>query len=228
MMEQGLKTLFEPFVFKQCISIVKSTGKRAKNLRELRELIATINEETLYYHACQYFLKMHIMEYNNDFAHWAGESLGERALAEYFSNLDPFLYRDMEEFRKMLLSAVDTYLNQFPEPREVMRGEEFYFNESVMILFPAGVRANNLAEFLIAIKYVDGPSIYYHFYEARMRSGNSVDDFSKWIEDALGKRDLAAKIRGIDPFMHNLEGIREHLVEAVEEEVKKDMEGMGQ
>jgi hypothetical protein len=223
-----MENLFEPFAFKQCISLVKSTGKRARNLRELRDLIATVSEESLYYHACQYFLKTHILGYNNDFAHWAGESLGERALAEYFSNLDPFLFKDLEKFRKMLLSTIGTYHEQFPEPREAMPGEEFYFNESVMILFPAGVKANNLAEFLIAIKYVDGPSIYYHFYEARMRFGNSVDDFSKWIGDTLGKKDLAAKTRGIDPFMHTLEGIREHLVEAVEEEVKRDMEGLTQ
>jgi hypothetical protein len=34
-------------------------------------------------------------------------------------------------------------------------------------------------------KPVDGPSIYYHFYEARMRFGSSVEDFSKWIEDEI-------------------------------------------
>ena len=204
--------------------MVKPTGKRARNLRELRELIATISEESLYHHTYQYFLKGHILEYNNDFAQWAGESLEERALSEYFSNLDPFLFRNLEELRKMLLGVIDAYLEKFPEPREVIPGNEFYFNESTMILFPAGLRANNLAEFLMAIKYVDNPSLYYHFYEARMRLRDGVDDFSRWLEGVLGKKEIAAKIRGIDPFMHTLEGIREHLVEAVEDEVRKDME----
>ena len=45
-----------------------------------------------------------------------------------------------------------------------------------------------------------------------------------WLEGALGKKEIALKIRGIDPFMHTLEGIREHLVEAVEDEARKDME----
>jgi hypothetical protein len=40
----------------------------------------------------------------------------------------------------------------------------------------------------------------------------------------LGRKDLAARIRTIDLLMHTLEGIREHLVEMLEEEVKKDME----
>jgi hypothetical protein len=215
-----------PFEFRQCINLVKSTGKKARHLRELRDLIASVSEECLNHHTCQYFLKSHILEYNNDFAHWAGESLEERALSEYFSNLDPFLFKDFEGLREMLLKVIDTYLKNFPEPREVVPGNEFYFNESIMILFPAGVRAHNLAEFLIAIKYVDSPSIYYHFYESRMRLSSRVDDFSRWVEEALRKKELASKIRAIDPFMHTLEGIREHLVEAVEEEVRLDMEGM--
>jgi hypothetical protein len=40
----------------------------------------------------------------------------------------------------------------------------------------------------------------------------------------LGRKGLATKIRNIDPLMHTLDGIREHLAEAVEEEVRKDME----
>ncbi len=93
-----------------------------------------------------------------------------------------------------------------------------------MLLFPTGLRVHNLAEFLIAIKYIDLPSIYYHFYEARVRLGGGVDDFSKWIEDALGKNGLAAKMRTIDLLMHTLEGVRGHLVDLVDEEVRKDME----
>ena len=57
-----------------------------------------------------------------------------------------------------------------------------------------------------------------------MRLGNGIDDFSKWVEEALGRKDLAARIRAIDLLMHTLDGIREHLVEMLEEEVRKDME----
>jgi hypothetical protein len=214
----------EPFVFKQCISVLKSTGKKAKHLRELRDLIAIVSDQCLSHHTYEYFLRRHILEYNSDFAHWAGESLEERVLSEYFSNLDPFLFKELTEMRKALLRVIDAYLEEFPEPREVIPGDEFYFNESVVVLFPAGLRVHNLAEFLIAIKYVGEPSLYYHFFEARMRLGSGVDDFSKWMEEAFGKKELAAKIRGIDPLMHTLEGIREHLVDAVEEEVRKEME----
>ncbi len=215
-----------PFEFKQCIGLIESTGKKAKTLRELKDLISIISDESIYHHTYQYYLRRQILEYNNDFAHWAGESLEERTLSEYFSIIDPFSFRSIDDLRKALLNVIDNYLGRFPEPREAMPGDEFYFNEAIILVFPAGLRANNLAEFLIAIKYIDPPSLYYHFYEARVRLGSGIDDFSKWVEEALGRKDLAAQVRAIDPLMHSLEGIREHLALIVEEEVRKDMEVM--
>lgn len=214
----------EPFEFKQCVSIPKSIGKKAKNLHELRDIIAIISDECIFHHTYQYFLKGHILEYTNNFANWAGESLEERALSEHLSNIDPYEFKNINDLRNELLNVIDDYLKKFPEPREAMSGDEFYFNETVTLIFPVGIRAKNLAEFLTAIKYIDEGSIYYHFYEARIRLGGGIDDFSRWIEDYFGKKLLAERIRAIDPFMHNLEGIREHIAEAVEEEVRKDME----
>lgn len=216
--------MIEPFEFKQCVSILKSTGKKAKNLRELRDVISVVSDESIFHHTYQYFLKGHILEYSNDFAHWAGESLEERALSEQLSNIDPYTFKEINDLRNELINVIDDYLKQFPEPREAMPDDEFYFNETITFTFSAGIKAKNLAEFLIAIKYIDPGSIYYHFYEARVRLGERIDDFSRWFEDALKKEELAGKIRAIDPFMHSIEGIREHIAKAVEEEVRKDME----
>lgn len=219
-----MEEIIEPFEFNQCISILKSTGQRAKNLRELRNIIEVISDDCIFHHTYQYFIKGHVLEYTNDFAHWAGESLEERALSEHLSNIDPYDYKNISGLKNKILEVIDNYLENFPEPRESMHGDEFYFNETITLIFPAGIRAKNLAEFLTAIKFVDAGSIYYHFFEAQIRLGGGIDDFSRWIEDVFGKKDLAEKIRSIDPFMHDLEGIRNHIAEAVEEEVKKDME----
>ncbi|MBE0425740.1 MAG: hypothetical protein IBX72_03730 [Nitrospirae bacterium] len=216
--------IIEPFEFKQCTSIIKSTGKKAKDLPELTDIIAVISDECIFHHTYQYFLKGHILEYTNDFAQWAGESLEESALAEHLSNIDPYEFRNINDLREKIIAVIDEYLKIFPEPRKAIPGEEFYFNETVTLIFPVGIRVKNLAEFLTAIKFVDTGSVYYHFYEARIRLGGGVDDFSRWIEDVFEKKELAEKIRAIDPLMHNIEGIREHLLEAVEEEVRKDME----
>ncbi len=217
----------EGFDFKACLMVLKSTGKKASTLRQLRELISKVSEGCLFHHTYQYFLKGHALEYTNDFAHWAGESLEERALAEVLSSIDPYDFPSVNQLRGALLKAIDEYLLLFPEPRPTMEGEEFFFNETVTLVFPIGIRVRNLAEFLSAIKFVDPAAIYYHFFEARIRTsvGNGgSDDFSRWIEDALGKKELAGRLRGIDPFMHNLEEIRLHIAEAVEEAVRRDME----
>lgn len=224
MKEKKKEKITPPFEFNQCISIVRSTGEKAKNLRELRDILSLVSEACLFHHTYQYFLKGHILEYTNDFAHWVGESLEERVLSEQLSSIDPYDFKEISDLRNELLNVIDNYLERFPEPREAMAGDEFYFNETITLIFPVGVRVKNLAEFLIAIKYIDSGCIYYHFYEARFRLGSGIDDFSLWIEQVFGKNELAKKIRAIDPFMHSIEGIREHIVEIVEDDVRKGME----
>jgi hypothetical protein len=217
----------EPFEFKQCVSVVKSTGKKAKNLRELRKLISQVGNECIFHHVHQYFLKGHMLEYTNDFAEWAGESLEERALAERLTSIDPYSLKSVNEVKKELLREIDGFLINFPEPHDVVSGNEFYFNETVSLVFPVGVKTKNLAEFLVAIEHIDAGSIYYHFYDSRVRLGEGVvDDFSRWIEHTLFKKNLADKIRTIDPFMHSIESIREHIREILEEYVRADMEGV--
>lgn len=217
-----------PFEFKQCAILLKSTGKKARNLRELSDLIGSVSDESVFHHTYQYFLKERILEYTNDFAHWVGESLEERSLAEQLSNVDPYERGTIEELRQELQSVIINYLNRSPEPRNARKGEEFYFNETVVFVFPVGLWVKNLAEFLIAIKVMETGSIYYHFYEARVRVKERVDDFSKWVGEALGKEELAKHIRSIDPFMHDVEGIRNYIAETVEKEVREDMERMVQ
>lgn len=216
--------MIEPFEFKECVSISKSTGHKALSLQELSDKLEVVSDGAIFHHIYQYFLQGHILEYTNDFAQWAGESLEERALAEHLSNIDPYDFKNISDLRKELVRVIQGYRENFPEPREALPGDEFYFNETVTITFPVGIRARNLAEFSTAMKYIDTGSIYYHFFEARTRLGGETDDFSKWMLDSFAKTDLAGKIRAIDPFMHNLEGIKIHLVEVVEEEVKRDME----
>ncbi len=237
----------DPFEFMQCVSIVKSTGKNAKNLSELRKIISEVGDESIFHHVYQYFLKGHILEYTNDFAHWAGEHLEESALAERLTSIDPYTGEYVDEkvladrlakaepytlesvnkVRKELIRKIDDFLNEYPEPRDVLRGNEFYFHETVNLVFPVGVKAENLAEFLVAIEHIDAGSIYYHFYESRVRLGEGVaDDFSRWIEHTLFRKKAADRIRAIDPFMHSIESVRENIKSIIEESVRADMEGV--
>ncbi|MEW6186243.1 MAG: DUF5752 family protein [Thermodesulfobacteriota bacterium] len=218
---EKIKTAFE---FKLYTNLLRFTGRKAKGLRELREGISLVSEDSLFHHTGQYFLKGAVLEYTNDFAHWAGESLEERGLAEHLSNIDPYGFSSIQDLRQELLRVIDDYLAVFPEPRQSFPGDEFFFNETLILVVPLGIQARNLAEFLMAVKYVDPASIYYHFYEAKLRLGGGVNDFSSWMETALGKKDLAEKINSIDVFMHNLEEVRYLIADLVEKEAHRDME----
>ncbi len=222
--EEGMAEIIEHFEFRQCSSLLKATGKQAKNIQELKELISTVSDESIFHHTYQYFLKGHILEYTNDFSQWAGKDLEESALAVHLANIDPYDFVNISDLRNELIRVIDEFITIFPEPREAMSGNEFYFHETVTLIFPLGIRARNLAEFLTAMRFINTESIYYHFYEARIRLGGGVDDFSRWIEDVFGKKELAERIRAIDPFMHTLQDIQKHIIEEVEGEVKRDME----
>jgi hypothetical protein len=215
----------KPFEFRQCITVLKATGKKARNLRELRDRISDVSDESISHHVYHYFQKeKRILEYTNDFAQWAGETLKENILAEQLSNIDPYSFKSIVDLRNDIVRAIDAYLKTFPKTRPALSGDEFYFNEGITLVSPVGIQVKNLAEFLIAIRYVDLESIYFHFYEARIRPPEEVDDFSYWFGDALNKKGLADRIRAIDPFMHSLEAARQHIIEIVEDELKKDME----
>jgi hypothetical protein len=215
----------KPFEFKQCITILKATGKKAKNLHALRDRISDVSDESISHHVYHYFQKAkRILEYTNDFAQWAGETLKENILAEQLSNIDPYSFKCMDVLRNEIVRVIDAYLKSFSKTRSAPSGDEFYFNEGITLVSPVGIQVKNLAEFLVAIRYIDLESIYFHFYEARIRPPEEVDDFSHWFGDTLNKKGLADRIRSIDPFMHSLEAARQHIIELAEDELKNDME----
>ncbi|RME65443.1 MAG: hypothetical protein D6778_06315 [Nitrospirae bacterium] len=214
----------EPFEFRASIRIVRFTGYRARDLKQLLDGIKNVSEDSIYHHTIEYFLKGHPIYFTNDFAQWVGDALEESALAEKLSNIDPYRYKRIDEIRKSFLNAIKDYLDEFPEPRPARAGEEFSFNESFSVVYPVGLKVQNLAEMLFALKVVEDRSIFYHFYEARRRL-DGVDDFSMWIEYSLKKKELADQLRAIDPFMHDLEGIRQRIIETIERYLWKEMKG---
>ncbi len=211
------------FGFMQCATLLKATGVSARTLAELRSCVETVPGDSIFHHTAQYFLKGRVSDYTNDFAQWAGESLEERALSERLSSVDPYAASAMEAVRADLLRVLDEHLAGFPPPREALEGDAFHFNTPVTFVYPAGLRAANLAEFLVALEHLPPESIYFHFYEARVRLRGGMDDFSRWVEGSLEKGGLAGRIRSIDPFMHGVEGVRRLLVAAVREELDRDM-----
>lgn len=211
----------EPFKFYQSIALIKMTGGRASDIMELLEILRHVSPESIFHHMHQYFLKSHVIppEFPNDFAVWVADSLGERNLAEGLANLNPFGFSKIEEVRHELIRIIDEHLKSYPPPRPVLPGREFFFNEGVTFVMPAGYEARDLKEFINCLKEVDNSSIYFHFYEARLRLGKERDDFSQFLESSLSITNIAEKIKSLDPYMYSTDVLRNKIIGLVEKQL---------
>jgi hypothetical protein len=80
--------------------------------------------------------------------------------------------------------------------------------------------AHDLGEFLEILRNVTIDSIYFHIYEARMRLQKGTNDFSIWIADTLGEKELANKISAIDPYVYTLGNLRNRIITQVENYIR--------
>lgn len=202
------------FKFFECTRLIQPTGRKAQDLGQLLSLINMVGPGVIYHHTHQYYLKasIEVPEYSNDFAVWAAQSLEERALAEKLASLDLYAYRQIEEVRQALNGTIKSYLSQNPPPRSVRNGDEFFFNDAVTIVMEVGPEVKTLTRFIEALRTVGTSSIYFHFFEARMRLQRPSDDFSIWLEQSLGQTGLAQNIRKLDPYLYSLEGLRQEIL----------------
>jgi hypothetical protein len=207
-----------PFLFWDCIQLIELTNRRAADLHELLEGIKQVPPNSIFLHMHQSFLKYHFAhpEYSNDFSEWVANKLGDKALAEKLSELDPFEYCSIEDLRERMIEIIEEHTCEGLSCGRVKEGDEFYFNQSVTIEMLTDLKASNLQEFAECLRKVPLSSIYYHIFEARLRLEKKSDDFSYWIEDTLGIPELAEKIRNMDPYVHSLEDIKKELINLVE------------
>lgn len=204
-----------PFHFKECVTLVSPTGRKAADLYVLREEIKSAPAGCLFHHVHQFFLKTDVvpMPYPNDFAVWAARDLQDPALAERFAQVDPYRLPDIESLRRVLVEIIDAYLEAFPPPRPVLPGCEFFFNDARTIVLDTGYQAHDLLSFLETLEHINSSSLYYHLFQAPMRLHRPADDFSLWLEEGLGEPDLAARIRRLDPYLLSLEELRKALLQ---------------
>ncbi len=203
-----------PFLFWDCVQLIELTNRTASDLNELLDGIREVPPNSIFLHMHQSFLKYHFFppEYTNDFSAWVSHHLGDDALAEKFSELDPFDYANIEDLRQRLIKILEEHTRDGIARGRVRQGEEFYFNQSVTIEMLTDLRATNLREFRECLEKIPLTSLYYHIFEARLRLERKTDDFSYWIEDSLGIPELAEKIRRMDPYMYSLEDLRRELI----------------
>jgi hypothetical protein len=194
--------------------LVQPTGKKAYDAHQLLALVREVKPGVIYHHTHQYYLKAAIEnpEYPNDFAVWAAECLEERALAEKLASMDMFSYSHIEDVRRALINIIASHLKEHLPPRSVQSEDAFFFNNAVTVVIETGLEADSLVSFVEALNELGTSSIYFHFFEARLRLHRPTDDFSLWLETSLGKTEVANRIRKIDPYQFSLEGLRREII----------------
>lgn len=207
-----------PFVFFSRLNLLELTNLRATNAQELLQGIGQVPESVIYHHT-HHFLQQHQYlspEPPNDFAYWVTEVLGDAVLGEKLASVDICQFSTIASLREAIIrcfeegEALDNFQRSAPP------GQEFQFVKAVTFVLPTGYAAHDLREFLETLKQVTIHSLYYHIFEARLRLERVTNDFSWWLEDSLGEKELAQQIARLDPYTHTMEGLRQRICQLVE------------
>jgi hypothetical protein len=204
-----------PFAVKDCALAAIATGKRAQNLRELRDNLQTIHPGSIYYHFWGGLLRPRFddPEYNNDFAGWVRHGLHDHMLAERLGVVDPTDYQDIEDLRRELIDVIEERLEETELVQWSRSDQQFHFIRSQIVVFDTYKRIDTPEELAMAVPNMSIGSIFYHFIDARRRTEESVDDFEAWLA-GFGDKHAALynKIAAIDPYFISLSELRQQLV----------------
>jgi len=204
----------QPFVLKDCALIALATGKRAQNLRELRDQILTVDPGSLYHHFWAGLLRPRFddPEFHNDFAAWARHGLHDGCLAERLGVVDPTEFTDLEALRQTLLDIVDERLDETAHVPWSKPDQQFHFLTSQIVIFDTRRRFDRPEDLARSWATLSVGSVFFHFIDARRRPPLGRDDFSAWLEEWGPETEaLRARLAGVDPFFFTLAELRQEL-----------------
>lgn len=213
----------QPFHFQTSLILQESTGLRAATLPQLAKLLREVPESCVYHHTHYFLLQHHYLtpEPTNDFAYWVTEILGEERLGELLASIDTMEYARLDALREALAGTIEQYLGYHPTAhlKFASEGEEFFFLKAVHVVMPTDLTAATLEEFAKALEQVSIHSLYFHIFDARLRLGHPTNDFSVWLGEQLGLKDLAQRVALLNPYAHTLETLRLRLLALVRREL---------
>jgi hypothetical protein len=214
---------------KDCALVAIATGRRARDLRELRDGIAESDVACIYYHFWGGLLRPTFDDpkYHNGFAVWVEHALHNQALAERLSVIDPKDYPDTNDLRRHLLHVVDSELDHVGVAAKAPDDRLFDFIRSQIVVFTTSRALSSPSELPDAIERMTRTSVFYHFIDARRRTPDAVDDFTTWLNDIDRERYAALTVRlaSIDPFFVTLSEMRDELARAFREHLQEEPTG---
>lgn len=213
-----------PFIVKDCALVGIATGRRAQNLRELRDHLSQIHPGSIYYHFWGALLRPRFddPQYNNDFAVWCHYALHDDPLAERLAVIDPTDFEDLESLRQEMLEVIEERLEEIGRIPWSDRDRQFHFLRSQIVVFDAGMQIETPEGLVDVIPRLPVGSIFYHFIDARRREPKGIDDFRVWV-DGFGDvyADLVDDLGAIDPYFVSLTDLRQELASLFENYSRK-------
>lgn len=202
-----------PFRFYTQSSLPFLLGRRAHDPEELLAGIREAPLSSIYYHTHHFLLEHHYMVSGplNDFAYWITNILGMARLGERLGSIDIISFNSLEALRTEFVNHLSDEISKTRRLVHCQDGEEFNFVSSKSVAAPTPYIAHNLGEMIEILGQVTINSIYYHFFEAPLRLGQSKNDFTTWL-NSLGETQAAQKIAEIDPYTMTLEELRTRII----------------
>jgi hypothetical protein len=204
----------EPFVFYTERRLVALTGLRAGNLTQLLKILHDVPGSSIFYHTHHMYLSHHFETpaFTNDFALWVSEALQDDSLGEKLAAIDLLSYTSIRHLREAIIGAIERHaVSDARLTRECPPGDEFHFCRSKSFIMPTGLIAHDPKEFFHVMPEVTNVSLFFHFFEARLRLGRPTNDFSQWLT-GRGEYVLARSIDNLDPYITTLDEFKKRII----------------
>ena len=203
-----------PFAFCTERRLVALTALTAANLDQLLRNLHDVPGSSIFYHTHHMYLAHHFETpvFSNDFALWAAEALQEEALGEKLAAIDLLSFTSIRDLREAIIAAIELHIGENGRRmRECPPGNEFRFCRSKSFIMPTGLIAHDPREFFEVLPQVSNVSVFFHFFEARLRLGRPTNDFSLWL-DWRGEGALAKMIDAMDPYSMTLDEFKARII----------------
>lgn len=212
-MASGSVNGVEPFAFQTERHLVVLTGRKARNLCELQEHLHKVSGASIFYHTHYLFLTHNFGKprFHNEFAHWASHALQEEGLAERLTAIDLLAMTSIRDLRTAIITTVEKYLGEGRRLRECPPGDLFHFCEAKSFVSHTGLVAGSPRELFEMVGHATDASLYFHFFQARLRLERPTNDFSAWLTKH-GEPRLAQAIDRLNPYDSTLAELREQIV----------------
>ena len=219
----------EPFRFYTSSLLVEITGKKADDLKSFVDILKSIDESSIFYHIHHSFREYTFApgEYSNDFARFVAESLEDRELAEQLTSINVKDFTDLNSLRLEIIKIIENHTKEMPNTNKVPHGREFYFLKNVGIISATPYVVSTIYEFIEALDKVGMRSLYYHFFDARLRLGRKTNDFSNWIRNNFENDILAQKIEDLDPYFITMDELKIKIINLCLGDDKKEIGFIG-